>query len=80
MILGTFPWRGMEIEADMISNEIVGEAVWLNDVASGSATPIAIIRSGRVHLMTFAPTDDLATIQLRAAFNAFRAEVSELAT
>jgi len=80
MILGTFPWRHMQIEADMIANEKFGEAIWLNDIANGSATPVGIIRSGRLYLMTFAPTDDLAIIQLRAAFDAFRAEVSELAS
>lgn len=80
MILGAFPWRGMEIEADMIANEMIGEAIWLNRVDTGSATPIGIIRDNHLYLMTFAPTDDLATIQLRAAFNAFRAEVSELAS
>lgn len=77
MILGTFPWRGMEIEADMIANDLVGEAIWLNRIDTGSATGFGIIRDGRLLPFRFLPTDDLAVIQLRSAFDAFRARVPE---
>ena len=77
MILGTFPWRGMQVQADMIANEIVGETIWLNRVDTGTATGLGIIRSGQLFPTRYTPTDELAIIQLRSAFNAFRAEVSE---
>lgn len=77
MILGTFPWRGMQVQADMIANEIVGETIWLNRVDTGTATGLGIIRSGRLFPTRYTPTDDLAIIQLRSAFDAFRTEVSE---
>jgi len=79
MILGTFPWRGMKIEADMIANDIVGETIWLNRVDTGTAIGLGIIRGGRLFPTRFAPTDDLAVIQLRSAFESFRADASELA-
>lgn len=72
MILGSFTWRDMTIEADMIANELVGEAIWLNRIDTGSAVPFGIIRGGRLHPMTFLPKDHLAVIQLRSAFDAFR--------
>jgi hypothetical protein len=72
MILGTFTWRGMEIEADCLRSKVAGETVWLNRVDTGSATGIGILRDGQLHLTRFAPTDDTATIQLRAAYDAFR--------
>jgi len=72
MILGSFPWRGMEIQADRIANEMIGEAIWLNRIDTGSATPLAIIRSDRLFPTKFTPTDDTAVIQLRAAYDAFR--------
>jgi hypothetical protein len=80
MILGTFPWRGMDIQVDAISTEVVGEAVWLNRVDTGSATGIGIIRNRRLFLTRFAPTDDLATIQLRSAYDRFRDSLTEAAT
>lgn len=73
MILGSFPWRGMEIQADMIANDLIGEAIWLNRVDTGSATPLGIVRSGKLFPTKFTPTDDTAVIQLRAAYDAFRA-------
>lgn len=79
MILGTFPWRNMQIQADMIANEIVGETIWLNRVDTGSAIGLGIIRGGRLFPTRFAPTDEPAVIQLRSAFDAFRTEVSEAA-
>jgi hypothetical protein len=77
MILGTFTWRGMEIEADCLRSKVVGETVWLNRVDTGPATGIGILRNGQLHLTRFAPTDDTATIQLRAAYDAFRATTLE---
>jgi hypothetical protein len=79
MSLGTFTWRGMEIEADMIANDIVGESIWLNRIDTGSAVPFGIIRGGCLHPMTFLPKDNLAVIQLRSAFDAFRASLKEAA-
>lgn len=73
MILGTFTWRGMEIEADRLRSKFSGETVWLNRVDTGSATGIGILRDGQLHLTRFAPADDTAIIQLRAAYDTFRA-------
>jgi hypothetical protein len=73
MILGTFPWRGMKIQADMIANELIGETIWLNRIDTGSATPFAIVRNGQLFPTRFTPTDDTAVIQLRASYDAFRA-------
>jgi len=77
MILGTFTWRNMEIQADMLANEIIGEAIWLNRIDTGSAIPFGIIRSGRLFPMSFLPGGDLAVIQLRAAFDQFRDSLKE---
>lgn len=74
MILGTFTWRGMEIEADSLTSEVAGETIWLNRIDTGPTTGIGILRNGRLRLTRFAPTDDTATIQLRAAFDEFRAK------
>jgi len=73
MILGTFPWRGMEIPADMIANEMIGEAIWLNRVDTGSATGFGIIRNDQLVPLCFLPAGDTAVIELRAAYDAFRA-------
>lgn len=77
MILGTFTWRGMEIEADALNSTTAGETVWLNRVDTATTTGIGILRNGRLHLTRFAPTDDTATIQLRSAYDAFRAKPLE---
>lgn len=79
MILGTFQWRGMEIEADMIANEVVGEAIWLNRIDTGSATPVGIVRGGILHAAGFTPLSNRKVIQLRAAFDDFRASIPEAA-
>ena len=79
MIIGTFPWRGMQIEADIVINDLWGETIWLNRIDTGIRTQLAIIHFDRLCLTCFAPQDDLATVQLRSAFDAFRAEVSEAA-
>jgi hypothetical protein len=76
MILGQFPWRGMKIEADSLSSETAGETIWLNRIDTGSTTVMGILRNGRLHLTRFAPTDDLATIQLRSAFDNFRSRAA----
>lgn len=72
MILGRFPWRDMEIEADMIANDLIGEAIWLNRIDNGSATPMGIVRRGRLFPTKFTPPGDTAVIELRAAYDAFR--------
>jgi hypothetical protein len=72
MTLGTFTWRGMTIEADMISNDMIGEAIWLNRIDTGSATPYGIIRRDQLFATKFTPADDTAIIELRSAFDAFR--------
>jgi hypothetical protein len=76
MILGTFTWRGMEIEADRLRSKTAGETVWLNRVDTGSATGFGILRNNRLHLTSHAPKDELATIQLRAAYDEFRAAIA----
>ncbi|MQM24627.1 hypothetical protein [Glycomyces albidus] len=75
MILGQFQWRGWEIEADMIASPIAGEVIWLNRIGL-TRTGVAVIRYGRLELTVFAPADDLAPLELRHAFDQFRAEVT----
>jgi hypothetical protein len=79
MILGDFTWRKMTIQADMIANDMIGEAIWLNRVDTGSATPYGIIRNNQLFATKFTPTDDTAVIELRSAFEAFRATTREAA-
>jgi hypothetical protein len=77
MILGTFAWRGMEIEADCLRSKVAGETVWLNRIDTGSAIWFAIVRNGQLHLTNHAPVDNLATIQLRSSYDTFRATTLE---
>ena len=75
MIIGQFPWRGWEIEADSITSPLAGEVIWLNRTESTHAG-IGVIRYGHLELTVFAPADDLAPLELRHAFDQFRAGVA----
>ncbi len=79
MILGRFTWRGMTVEADAIRGSH-GEVVWLRRVNATPATGLAVIRDGRLIPTAHAPQDDEAPIQLRSAFDAFRARTSGAST
>jgi hypothetical protein len=73
MILGTFTWRGMEIEADHVETAWAGPTTWLNRIDTGTATGIAIVTKGIVNMTNFAPKDDLAKIELEQVFKQFKA-------
>jgi hypothetical protein len=74
MILGQFQWRGWDIEADMIASPLAGEVIWLN-LTEPTPTGMGVIRYGRLELTVFAPADELAPLELRHAFDQFRAGV-----
>jgi hypothetical protein len=74
MIIGQFAWRGWEIEADNMTSPLVGEVIWLNRTGH-TRTCIGIIRHGQVELTVFAPDDEPAPLELRHAFDQFRAGV-----
>lgn len=76
MILGHFLWRGWQIEADMIASPLAGEVIWLNRTEP-APTGIGVIRYGRLDLTVFAPADELAPLELRHAFDQFRAGVTK---
>ena len=75
MIIGQFAWRGWEIEADRIASPLAGEVIWLNRTGP-THTGIGVIRYDRLELTVFAPADDLAPLELRHAFDKFRAGVT----
>ncbi|GAA2155404.1 MULTISPECIES: hypothetical protein [Glycomyces] len=75
MIIGQFTWRGWEIEADRIASPLAGEVIWLNRTGP-TLTGMGVIRYGRLDLTVFAPDDDLAPLELRHAFDQFRAGVT----
>jgi hypothetical protein len=76
MIIGQFQWRGWEIEADMIASPLAGEVIRLNRTGL-TPTGMGVIRYGRLELTAFAPADDLAPLELRHAFDQFRAGVAK---
>ena len=74
MIMGQFAWRGWKIEVDMMTSPLVGEVIWLNRTGH-TRTGMGVIRYGQLELTVFAPADDLAPLELRHAFDQFRAGV-----
>jgi hypothetical protein len=76
MIIGQFAGRGREIEVDRIASPLAGEIIWLNRIGP-VPTGIGVIRYGRLELTVFAPADDLAPLELRHAFDEFRAGVTK---
>jgi hypothetical protein len=71
MIIGEFDWRGWKIEADRIMTPLVGEIIWLNRTGA-APTGLGVVRNGRLELTSFAPGDDLASLELWLAFHDFR--------
>jgi hypothetical protein len=74
MIIGQFRWRNWEIEADRAVGDLAGETVWLKRTSDN--TGIATFRNGTLIMSSNAPSDDTAEIELRAAFEGFRATLS----
>jgi hypothetical protein len=74
VILGQFPWRGIEVEADQSVTSLAGEVVWLKRVDTG--TGLGMVRDGRLIMSANAPKDSLAWIELRDAFEQFRESIT----
>jgi hypothetical protein len=75
MILGTFTWRNMTIEADHLESAAAGPVTWLNRIDTGSAVWIAINNVCGLTMTNHAPQDANARRELEKAFKQFRAGV-----
>lgn len=74
MILGQFPWRGVQVEVDESVTSLAGSVVWLNEVGAG--TGLGMVRDGRLIMSANAPKDDLARLELELAFAQFRESIA----